>query len=351
MGLTDLDAEAGTLPAAKHHEKLHIRRIFAWLLRALLGSVALAYVLHFIDVREVWQRVREAEPIYLAAAFALSILQYVVFAVRWRWLALCARARLPAHWAVVGNLELAFFTQLVPTALAGDAIRIIRAQRAGLTLSQSIASVSLDRIIGLATVVFLAPLLLTAPSFAALDRRLLLAVVLLPCIFIAGLFVLYFLGPVLTKYLPNKRVVSICVSVSEAFRTLVLNRRLGALAILASIGGNLLAAEALSCVGASIGVPIGVFLSVPIICLMTLAVFIPASIGGWGLREGAALVVLSAFAVSAKDAVALSIMYGLVGTAVGIVGGITWLSLGFSKPRRRVLTAETHGEEGRMDDE
>src|SRR5580700_2710928 len=92
VGLTDLDIDCGTVPvAAKSHAKLQIRQIFTWLLRVLLGLLALAYVLHFIDVREVWQRIHEAHSIYLAAAFALSILQYVVFALRWRWLALCAR--------------------------------------------------------------------------------------------------------------------------------------------------------------------------------------------------------------------------------------------------------------------
>jgi len=328
-----LEVKEGTMLVTRPYRESRLRLILGWLLRAILGSTALAFVLHFIDLREVGQRIQDANRVVLTAAFALSILQYAVFAVRWRWLALCANARLPIRSAIIGNLELAFFTQLVPTALAGDAIRIVRAQRAGVSLSQSIASVSLDRIVGLATVVFLTPLLLIAAPHSALDQRLLLVIILLPFVFAVGLFVLYFLSPVLTTFLPDKRLVRLCITISEAFRTLVGNLPIGALAVVASIAGNVLAAAALSCVGLAIGIPINILLSLPIVCLMTLAVFVPVSIGGWGVREGTALVVLSAFSISGKDAVTLSILYGLVGTAVGIVGGITWVMLGYRKPR------------------
>jgi glycosyltransferase 2 family protein len=319
---------------AKEHPNRHLRRAAAWLLRLAIGLAALTYILYVIDVREVWQRIQTVNAFGLVAAVALTVLQNVVFAIRWRCLAFCTKGVLPIRSAIIGNFELAFFVQIVPTALAGDAVRVVRAQRAGLTLGQSVTSVFLDRVIGLATVVFLTPLLFVISPHDALDKRLQLAIVLLACAFAAGLIALYFLSPVLAAVFRDRRLVRLFISISEAFRTLVSDLPVAGLAVLASITGYGLAAGTLACIAAAMAIPVGLILALPVVCMMTLATFIPISIGGWGVREGAALLGLSLFSVSAHDALALSILYGLVGTAVGVIGGIVWMSNGYRQPRR-----------------
>src|SRR5436309_11895174 len=92
-----------------------------WLIKFTLGLALLISILSFFDFREVARRIGSANLPELTVAVGLSVLQYVVFAFRWRYLAACAGANLPATQAIIGNFELAFVSQLVPSAVAGDA--------------------------------------------------------------------------------------------------------------------------------------------------------------------------------------------------------------------------------------
>ena len=59
----------------------------------------------------------------------------------------------------------------------------------------------------------------------------------------------------------------------------------------------------------------------PVLLIMT----IPISIGGWGVREGAMVALFGLIGVPGHGALALSVMFGLVGIAVAVPGGIVWL--------------------------
>jgi uncharacterized protein (TIRG00374 family) len=305
---------------------------WGWLVKFTFGFILLLYIiLRYFDLHEIWQRIETANRLGLTAAVGLTILQFAIFSLRWRYLASCTGATLPVGQAVIGNFELAFFSQLVPTAVAGDAVRIIRAQRAGLTLSQSVTSVFLDRVIGLSTVIFLAPSIFVLSPKAMSNDSLSLIIIVMGCVFAAGLIVLYFVAPVLQSLFQGQRLIRLFVAMSEAFRTLVRSRPTASFAILASIVGYAVAALALACIAAATSVPVGFLAAMPAICLMTLATFIPISIGGWGVREGAALLALGLFSVSPDDALAISILYGLVGAAVGIIGGVVWMFCGYKR--------------------
>ena len=52
---------------------------------------------------------------------------------------------------------------------------------------------------------------------------------------------------------------------------------------------------------------------------------IPISIAGWGVREGVMVVLLGLIGISSESALALSILYGIILTIVGLMGGIFWL--------------------------
>ena len=52
---------------------------------------------------------------------------------------------------------------------------------------------------------------------------------------------------------------------------------------------------------------------------------LPVSIAGWGVREGVAILAFSSFGVTSTVALGASLMFGLIGLAVGLVGGLLWL--------------------------
>ena len=66
----------------------------------------------------------------------------------------------------------------------------------------------------------------------------------------------------------------------------------------------------------------GVVLMVP---LVTLFMTVPVSIAGWGVREGVMVVGMGYLGVVPEQALALSVLYGLMLLFVALPGGIVWL--------------------------
>jgi len=58
---------------------------------------------------------------------------------------------------------------------------------------------------------------------------------------------------------------------------------------------------------------------------MVLALAIPISVAGWGVREGTMVVALGQVGVLPADALALSVAFGLIYMLAGIPGGLLWL--------------------------
>jgi uncharacterized membrane protein YbhN (UPF0104 family) len=51
----------------------------------------------------------------------------------------------------------------------------------------------------------------------------------------------------------------------------------------------------------------------------------PISLAGWGVREGAMIVGLGLAGIVPADALAVSVAYGLLQLALGLLGGALWL--------------------------
>jgi glycosyltransferase 2 family protein len=57
---------------------------------------------------------------------------------------------------------------------------------------------------------------------------------------------------------------------------------------------------------------------------MVLAATIPVSIGGWGLREGAAVALFAGLGIGGAEAVGAAVLLGGVLTCLGIFGALVW---------------------------
>lgn len=63
-------------------------------------------------------------------------------------------------------------------------------------------------------------------------------------------------------------------------------------------------------------------LLMPLIILITI---LPISIAGWGVREGAMIMLLGLVGMPSEQALALSILVGIVALISGLPGGLIWL--------------------------
>jgi uncharacterized membrane protein YbhN (UPF0104 family) len=75
----------------------------------------------------------------------------------------------------------------------------------------------------------------------------------------------------------------------------------------------------------ALSVKVGLFDCILLVPPVMLVAMVPASIGGWGVREGAMVVALGLAHVAAADALSISVIFGIAVLISGLPGGIIWL--------------------------
>ena len=74
-----------------------------------------------------------------------------------------------------------------------------------------------------------------------------------------------------------------------------------------------------------LGIAISFLASFVLFPIVILFMLVPISIAGWGVREGAMVIFLGLVGISSESALAVSLLYGIILTIVGLAGGILWL--------------------------
>ncbi len=143
-----------------------IKRWASWAVKIALTGGALWYLQAKVDLRAAWEVGKTMSPLMFLAAFLLQVVQVLICAGRWRLVLRALDADLPFRQACeifcIGN----FFGQVLPGAVGGDAVRMWKTHRAGLSLTTSVNSVALERV----ATVFGLVLLVAASQPLLLDR-------------------------------------------------------------------------------------------------------------------------------------------------------------------------------------
>ena len=236
----------------------------------------------------VLEAVRGAHPGWLLLAAALGPVQVLLASERWRLTS--ERVAQPLQrWEAWREYALStLLNQVLPGGVAGDAARVARQRRAGWRAALGAAIVERGTGQAVLAVVTTAGLLFWTerPSGSLV---------------VAGVVLALFASTLLVYEV--RRALAGAVA-----RNLVLS---------VALVGSFLLAFALC--GRALGRDFGVelFVAVPLILL---AMAIPLSVGGWGIREASAAAILPAFGWTAEQAVALAACYG-ISVLVGALPG------------------------------
>ncbi|HEY2432996.1 MAG TPA: lysylphosphatidylglycerol synthase transmembrane domain-containing protein [Vicinamibacterales bacterium] len=165
----------------------------------LLTVGLLAYFLHGVPFGEVWSRTREADPRLLATAVAVTMMTYMLRAFRWQYLLAPigpTRFTVAFQTTVIG-----FAASFLLPGRPGEVLRpYLLAKREGLPPTAAFATIILERLLDLVTVLMLFGLFVVAVDPASLSgdpalyARVKVGGLIAAGASVAGLIVFFFLA-------------------------------------------------------------------------------------------------------------------------------------------------------------
>lgn len=279
-----------------------------------------AGVLLVVDGRAVLRLLFSADPGLLAVALLLVQVQILASAWRWRYTAGRLGVSLPYATAAREYYLASLLNMVLPGGVAGDVARAVRHARGDRTVPAGPAALAvvLERAAGQVAFAVLAvagALAWIASGRAGLPAWTVAAILMVPAV-LAGAWIAIRVG----GRWGGQRVKSAAGAFGPAVRAGFGSLRAALIqaGTSLSIAASYVAVFALC--GAAIGAPLppaGIATLVP---LALLAMLVPVTVGGWGLREGAAALLWPLVGLTAAEGTATAALYGLVSLAGALPG-------------------------------
>jgi uncharacterized protein (TIRG00374 family) len=292
-------------------------------LRLAIAAGLTGVILWKSDPAEIARIALAAAPWWLAWACGLVLIDRALMA--WRWLLLLRPLTSEAPPPLNVVMRVFFVSTFVGTALpsvGGDAVRALSLRRHAVPGTSAVASVAMDRALGVVAILLLG--LASLAAFSAPVPRGVFVILGLGGITSAALALVIFSGPVAAfaagaaAQLPGARVRRVAQGLLDAVRTYRHHHGILAMVSAASIGVQILRVLQAWCLGRALGLELPLttyFVSIPVILLIML---LPVTVNGLGTGQAAFLWTFGASGVSRPEAFALSILF----IALGIIGNL-----------------------------
>ncbi|NDC62456.1 MAG: UPF0104 family protein [Planctomycetia bacterium] len=301
------------------------RKVPAWLslLVRIAATIALmALVLRGVEWTKMLGLLETIDWRWWAAGLCLSIAVQVIAAVRWSALARPIGFSFPISLFVWRFFEGMFFSLCLPTSIGGDVVKAYRL--ADSTHGRLLAgcTVLADRLTGLAALGILGGVAILKSKFS-LGLPTTLA--------IAGCLALAVVGLLWLGIGSLNRLLSLFPEPHAARRFIarLLPYQLQPGLMPQAVGWSLLVqaggAVAVGLMARALGVALPMAVWFAVVPMVALAMVLPISISGVGVREGGLALLLAPLGVPAEQAVAIGLLWFLCTIFLGLIGGVLFL--------------------------
>ena len=279
-------------------------------LRVLVSLALLATLAFFLDPSAILNHIGDLEPIWLTAALTLGTLQIALSAERWRRTAARLDVPLGKRRALADYYIAGFTNQVLPGGIIGDAGRAWRHSNTSGRPGPAVRAVILERASGQFVLVLalLATLVATEPGarlLARLDSPAGPGWAMALAIMVGGV-----LAVGLALIAPGGRMPRWLKSLARDAHCALLARRIWPTQLALSLAVVATYCASFACAGRMIGVDVPAATLFVIAPVVLLAMLLPISVAGWGVRETAAAGVWIALGWPATEGVAVSVAYG-----------------------------------------
>jgi glycosyltransferase 2 family protein len=305
--------------------------------RIVVALGLLIWLLWISNPAEIWRVAASARAAPLLIAIALTLFDRALMA--WRWLALLAPVPVSGRPSLGRVMRIFFVSTFVgtflPASVGGDLVRAYALSGERVPMPLSVASVAMDRALGVMSILLLG----VASVWAAPDRApagvaLVLWLGALAC---AALGIVVFSGHAarllgaLMAQVPWSGMRRLATRLLDAVREY--RHHHGALAgvLAASVGVQVLRVTQAYFLGAALGIssPLSAyFVAIPVILLIML---LPITMNGIGTSQAAFIWCFGAMGVDRPEAFALSVLFVALGIVGNLPGGLLYATGGMAR--------------------
>ncbi len=300
-----------------------------FVLKLLLTTALLAAVINYVDVADVWERIRGLNPLWLAASLGCLGLGYVLCGLRWAWIAEGLGIEVSKRRKIRLYFLGMFASLFLPSTIGGDVVRgVVLAKtegRRGIGVTAA-ASVILDRVNGM-----YALLLLLTISMLFFDWPLIwwltwLAIVIAAW---AGMLLYPLIDSYLVGRLPGKLEKLKALPLMERAFQKVWWRSLPV-----SFLFQVLIVQAHMFLGMAVGLEMNWAAYSIMVGLVALVATLPISLNGFGVREAGYVSFAVYFGASSDAATAMAALWVIVLSVASLPGAwVLWQMGGINSVR------------------
>ena len=290
-----------------------VMRTLTW--RAAVSVGSLLAITWLLDVGAIVARLGQMQARWVGLALAVSVIQVAASAWRWRFTAGRLGLALPFRDAIREYYLAGFLNQALPGGVVGDASRAWRHARTQETRGPAVRAVILERASGqlVMTVVAVASVA-TLPFAVGVGGSLVWIAAGVAAIAGIGLGAWWrrrcaddeSLAGRLWRDTRDALLAPAALPVQVTSSVLVV--------------GSYVATYVIAARAVGIDTPLDTLL--PLVAPVLVAMLLPVTIAGWGVREGAAAVLWRMAGLTAADGVVISVAYGLIVLVSTLPGGL-----------------------------
>lgn len=293
-----------------------------WVQKGLVSLGLLAAVALWVEPDAVMAEVQRFAPGWMALALLISVLQVMLSAWRWQLTAGLIDVPLRYRYALREYYLALLVNQLLPGGVLGDAGRAHRHARQSSSKGSAWRAVVIERASGQLAIalytliaLFTSPLWLTALGFSGL-------------MVVAGVAVIVIVAGVTLMVWLRRSAVTLpawCAALGQDMRRGLLQRDVWPRQLISSLSIVLSYGLVMVCAARAIGIELATLDILALAPVLLLAMLVPLSIAGWGLREGAAAGIWMFVGLPSAQGVAISLAYGVL-VLISSLPGI-WVAL------------------------
>ncbi len=316
------------------------------LLRLIAGVGIIAFLFARMDLHGLMSVLRAslAHWPWLLCGTATCFLCLYLGVIRWK--IILAGRGLHMSWGRVFSVFFIgqFFNAFMFGSTGGDLARAFYAsQETQHKKTEAVATVLIDRMIGLVLLDFIALVMIFARADFYIDHW----VTHLPALLMIGMNLATAIGLVILfnmhrlQHWPLVRRITNHAVIAPIIRRMMISillyrRKTGVLlsTFLISLAIHLLVIVECYCLGRSLQIHLGLIAYLTVIPMIMALAALPITPGGLGIREGLSVALFATLGIGSTQSLPLSLMLYLIGVAWSVVGGIIFLGYTASTGRK-----------------